>query len=82
MADQTVGLGERLVVERRVEQRARKIGAERAADLDRAVLLVDGEAVAEAPGGEPLAWDTAALPPGSRSMVPASRRTSLKVPST
>ena len=33
MADQPVGGGERLVVERRVEQLAREIGAERAADL-------------------------------------------------
>ncbi len=33
MADQAVAGGKRLVVERRVEQRARKIGAERTADL-------------------------------------------------
>ena len=36
MADQAVARGEGLVVERRVEQRAREIGAERAADLHRA----------------------------------------------
>ena len=36
MADQAVARGEGLIVERRVEQRARKIGAERTADLDRA----------------------------------------------
>ena len=33
VADQAVGLGEGLVVERQVEQRAGKIGAERATDL-------------------------------------------------
>ena len=36
MADQAVARGEGLVVERRVEQRAREIGAERPADLHRA----------------------------------------------
>src|SRR5689334_15193102 len=36
MTDQAVAGGEGLVVERRVEQRAREIGAERAADLHRA----------------------------------------------
>ncbi len=36
MADQAVGRGEGLIVERRLEQIAREIGAEWAADLDRA----------------------------------------------
>ena len=36
MADQAVARGKRLIVERRIEQRAREIGAERTADLHRA----------------------------------------------
>ena len=60
MADQPVLGGERLVVERRVEQRAREIGAERAADLHRldraarsraAADIVDQLAERQAEGG-------------------------------
>ena len=47
MADQAVPRGEGFVVERRVEQRAREIGAERAADLHRAHRPAGGRAAAD-----------------------------------
>ena len=47
MADQAVARGEGLVVERRVEQRAREIGAERPADLHRAHRAAAARAAAD-----------------------------------
>ncbi len=60
MANQATGGGEGLVVEDRVEQRRREIGAERSADLDRldratrnraAANLIDQLAERQAKGG-------------------------------
>ena len=48
MAEHAAGGGHRLVVERRIEERLGKIGAERAADLDRADRPAGARAAAEA----------------------------------